>query len=97
MELSKTAATTVKSWRDNPEKVLEWVSMGIFFFFLAWFSVRALVYASADVASMISSISIDESRYVAEHTDNNPWKAWVFGKDNNVIATHSDGVEKYAN
>ena len=97
MELSKTAATTVKSWRDNPEKVLEWVSMGIFFFFLAWFSVRALVYASADVASMISSVSIDGSKYVAEHKNNKPWKAWVFGKDSNVTRTYSEGVKKSFN
>jgi len=53
MELSKTAATA-KSWVDNPEQVFEWASMGIFFFFLTWFAVRALVYASADVASIVS-------------------------------------------
>ena len=96
MELSKTAATA-KSWVSNPEQVFEWASMGIFFFFLTWFAVRALVYASADVASMVSGISIDESKYVAEHTDNNLGKAWVFGKDSGVIATSTEGIKKSVN
>ena len=56
MELSKTTAKTVKSWRDNPDKVIEWVSMSVTFFFLAWLGARAVVYAATDVISMFSSL-----------------------------------------
>ena len=58
MELSKTTAKTVKSWRDNPDKVIEWVSMSVTFFFLAWLGARAVVYAATDVVSMFSSLPI---------------------------------------
>jgi hypothetical protein len=56
MKLSKTTAKTVKSWRDNPDKVIEWVSMSVIFFFLAWLGARAVVYAATDVVSMLSSL-----------------------------------------
>ena len=58
MKLSKTTAETVKSWRDNPDKVIEWVSMSVTFFFLAWLGARAVVYAATDVISMFSSLPI---------------------------------------
>ena len=58
MKLSKTTAKTVKSWRDNPDKVIEWVSMSVTFFFLAWLGARAVVYAATDVMSMFSSLPI---------------------------------------
>ena len=56
MELSKSTANTVKSWRDDPEKTIEWISMSVTFFFLAWLGARAVVYAATDVVSMFSSI-----------------------------------------
>ena len=58
MKLSKTTAKTVKSWRDNPDKVIEWVSMSVTFFFLAWLGARAVVYAVTDVVSMFSSLPV---------------------------------------
>ena len=58
MKLSKTTAKTVKSWRDNPDKVIEWVSMSVTFFFLAWLGARAVVYAATDVVSMFSSLPV---------------------------------------
>ena len=52
------ATTTVKSWRDDPEKAIEWISMSVTFFFLAWLGARAVVYAATDVASMFSRLPI---------------------------------------
>mgnify|MGYP001309990084 CR=1 FL=1 len=56
MELSKSTANTVKSWRDDPEKTIEWISMSVTFFFLAWLGARAVVYAATDVVSLFSSL-----------------------------------------
>ena len=58
MELSTNTANTVKSWRDDPEKTIEWISMSVILFFLAWLGVRAVVYAVTDVVSMFSSLPI---------------------------------------
>ena len=56
MTISQTTTETVKSWRDNPDKVIEWVSLSVTFFFLAWLGARAVVYAAPDVVSMFSSL-----------------------------------------
>ena len=56
MTISQATTETVKSWRDNPDKVIEWVSMSVTFFFLAWLGARAVVYAATDVVSMFSSL-----------------------------------------
>ena len=58
MTISQTTTETVKSWRDDPEKVIEWVSMSVTFFFLAWLGARAVVYAVTDVVSMFSSLPV---------------------------------------
>ena len=56
MTISQTTTETVKSWRDDPEKAIEWISMSVTFFFLAWLGARAVVYAATDVVSMLSSL-----------------------------------------
>ena len=58
MELSKTTAKTFKSWRDNPDKTIEGISMSMTFFFLAWVGVKTLAYSAFDVYSMMSSLPI---------------------------------------
>ena len=58
MTISQATTETVKSWRDDPEKAIEWISMSVTFFFLAWLGVRAVVYAATDVVSMFSSLPI---------------------------------------
>ena len=58
MNISQATIETVKSWRDDPEKAIEWISMSITFFFLAWLGARAVVYAATDVISMFSSLPI---------------------------------------
>ncbi len=58
MNISQATTTTVKSWRDDPEKAIEWISMSVIFFFLGWLGVRAVVYAVTDVVSMFSSLPI---------------------------------------
>ncbi len=49
MTISQATTETVKSWRDDPEKTIEWISMSVTFFFLAWLGARAVVYAATDV------------------------------------------------
>ena len=56
MKISQATTDTVKSWRDDPEKAIEWISMSVTFFFLAWLGARAVVYAATDVVSMLSSL-----------------------------------------
>ena len=58
MTISQATTDTVKSWRDDPEKAIEWISMSVILFFLAWLGVRAVVYAVTDVVSMFSSLPI---------------------------------------
>jgi len=58
MTISQATTETVKSWRDNPDKVIEWISMSVTFFFLAWLGARAVVYAATDVVSMFSSLPV---------------------------------------
>jgi|TARA_B100001971_G_scaffold163757_1_gene154204 hypothetical protein len=58
MAISQATTETVKSWRDDPEKTIEWISMSVTFFFLAWLGARALVYAVTDVVSMFSSLPV---------------------------------------
>ena len=58
MKISQATTDTVKSWRDDPEKAIEWISMSVILFFLAWLGVRAVVYAVTDVVSMFSSLPI---------------------------------------
>ena len=58
MAISQATTETVKSWRDGPEKTIEWISMSVTFFFLAWLGARALVYAVTDVVSMFSSLPV---------------------------------------
>jgi len=58
MAISQATTETVKSWRDDPEKTIEWISMSVTFFFLAWLGARAVVYAATDVVSMFSSLPI---------------------------------------
>ena len=58
MKISQATTDTVKSWRDDPEKAIEWISMSVILFFLAWLGVRAVVYAVTDVVSMFSSVPI---------------------------------------
>ena len=58
MTISQATTETVKSWRDDPEKAIEWISMSVILFFLAWLGVRAVVYAVTDVVSMFSSLPI---------------------------------------
>ena len=56
MKISQATTDTVKSWRDDPEKAIEWISMSVIFFFLAWLGARTVVYAATDVVSMLSSL-----------------------------------------
>ena len=58
MTISQATTATVKSWRDDPEKAIEWISMSVTFFFLAWLGARAVVYAATDVVSMFSHLPI---------------------------------------
>ena len=58
MTISQATTETVKSWRDDPEKAIEWISMSVILFFLAWLGVRAVVYAVTDVVSMFSNLPI---------------------------------------
>ena len=58
MKISQATTDTVKSWRDDPEKAIEWISMSVILFFLAWLGVRAVVYAVTDIVSMFSSLPI---------------------------------------
>ena len=58
MKISQATTDTVKSWRDDPEKAIEWISMSVTFFFLAWLGARAVVYAAIDVVSMFSNLPI---------------------------------------
>ena len=58
MAISQATTETVKSWRDDPEKAIEWISMSVILFFLAWLGARALVYAVTDVVSMFSSLPV---------------------------------------
>ena len=58
MVISQATTEIVKSWRDDPEKTIEWISMSATFFFLAWLGARALVYAVTDVVSMFSSLPV---------------------------------------
>ena len=58
MKISQATTDTVKSWRDDPEKAIEWISMSVIFFFLAWLGARAVVHAAPDVASMFSSLPV---------------------------------------
>ena len=58
MAISQATTETVKSWRDDPEKAIEWISMSVILFFLAWLGLRAVVYAVTDVVSMFSSLPI---------------------------------------
>ena len=66
MTISQATTETVKSWRDNPDKVIEWVSMSVTFFFLAWLGARAVVYAATDVVSMLSSPPAIEEKMMDE-------------------------------
>jgi hypothetical protein len=58
MKISQSTKDTVKSWRDDPEKAIEWISMSVILFFLAWLGLRAVVYAVTDIVSMFSSLPI---------------------------------------
>ena len=58
MTISQATTETVKSWRDDPEKAIEWISMSVILFFLAWLGLRAVVYAVTDIVSMFSSLPI---------------------------------------
>ena len=58
MAISQATTETVKSWRDDPEKTIEGISMSVTFFFLAWLGARAVVYAATDVVSMFSSLPV---------------------------------------
>ena len=58
MKISQATTDTVKSWRDDPEKAIDWISMSVTFFFLAWLGLRAVVYAVTDIVSMFSSLPI---------------------------------------
>tara|TARA_B100001971_G_C18158497_1_gene520018 strand:+ start:151 stop:333 length:183 start_codon:yes stop_codon:yes gene_type:complete len=58
MKISQATTDTVKSWRDDPEKAIEWISMSVILFFLAWLGLRAVVYAVTDIVSMFSSLPI---------------------------------------
>ena len=58
MTISQATTATAKSWRDDPEKAIEWISMSVTFFFLAWLGARAGVYAATDGVSMFSSLLI---------------------------------------
>ena len=58
MTIAQAATETVKSWRDDPDKVIEWISMSVILFFLAWLGLRAVVYAVTDIVSMFSSLPI---------------------------------------
>ena len=58
MAISQATTETVKSWRDDPEKAIEWISMSVILFFLAWLGLRAVVYAVTDIVSMFSSLPI---------------------------------------
>ena len=58
MKISQATTDTVKSWRDDPEKAIEWISMSVILFFLAWLGLRAVVYAATDIVSMFSSLPI---------------------------------------
>ena len=58
MKISQATTDTVKSWRDDPEKAIEWISMSVVFFFLAWLGARTVVYAAIDVVSMFSNLPV---------------------------------------
>ena len=55
MEVSNLVTPTLKKWRDDPEKTIEWISMTATFFFLAWLGTRFLVVAAYDVISIFGT------------------------------------------